>query len=105
MDEKKLIKEIEITDKIFDQEEDDLINAKNKKLLNYKSEKEFIKEASSSQINIKLKGSILKKILKLQLITIFFILILFSAIIFIIVYIFIIIWLKQILKVLNQNGI
>ena len=48
MDTNKLIKEIEIADKIVDQEEDDLINAKNKKLLNYNSEKEFIKETSSS---------------------------------------------------------
>ena len=88
MNEKKLIKEIEITENLFDQEEDDLINAQNKKLLNYNSEKEFIKEASSSQINIELKESTFKKISKLPFIIIFFILIFFGAIIFTIVYIF-----------------
>ena len=88
MKENKLVKEIEIPDKAFDQEGDDLINDKGKNLINLDSEKESIKEASSSQINIELRENIFKKILKLHLIIIFFILILFGTIIFIIVYMF-----------------
>ena len=62
MKENKRRTEIEIVENLLNDE---------KNLINYYSEKEYIKEESSSKINNALKESIFKKILKLDLIIIF----------------------------------
>ena len=88
MKKEKKVKEIEISEKYLDSEEDsDMLNIEGK-IINYDSESHYTKENLLPQKNNELKENKLKKILKLPLTIKLLILIFFGAIILLIVYLF-----------------
>ena len=83
------VKEIEITEKNQDREEDsELLDNEKEKIINYDSESHYTKENLLPKKSKELKESKFKKIFKLPLIILFFILIFFGTIIFTIYYLF-----------------